>query len=145
MSVIVPFFNILANRLTDSHKLIFQMTARMATCRELATDMEAVTKFQQDFSLLEKSANPVTLLLPWLPTTAKKTERTSINNLQDTLRTYVERRKKATIPNSDTIDFLLFRGLQTDRIIAVSFSPFIYPPESVCCPVYSQPHLGGPP
>jgi len=98
--------------------LIFQMTVRMATCRELATDTEVVTKFQRDFSLLEKSANPVTLLLPWLPTTAKRMERTSINNLRATLRTYVEKRKKSTIPNSDTIDFLLSRGLQVDRIIA---------------------------
>jgi hypothetical protein len=103
------------------------MTVRMATCRELATDMEAVTQFQRDFSLLEKSANPVTLLLPWLPTTAKKMERTSTNNLRALLRTYVEKRKKATIPNSDTIDFLLSRGLQVDRIIAVSLSQFLFP------------------
>jgi hypothetical protein len=126
MSVIV-YCTISANALTDSHKLIFQMTVRMATCRELATDMGDVTKFQRDFSLLEKSANPVTLLLPWLPTTAKKLERTSINNLRAMLRTYVEKRKKATIPNSDAIDFLLSRGLQVDRIIAVSFSPVCLP------------------
>jgi len=99
----------------------------MATCRELATDMEAMTKFQQDFSMLEKSATPVAILLPWLPTTAKKNERSSIDNLRTLLRTYVEKRKEAKIPNSDTIDFLLSQGFQADRIIAVRIPHLSFP------------------
>jgi len=94
----------------------------VATCREFATNMEVMNKFQQDFAMLEKSATSFALLLPWLPTTAKKNEKKANENLRAALRTYVERRKQATTPSSDAIDFLLSRGEQVDRIIACILS-----------------------
>lgn len=96
----------------------------MATCRELATDMKAMTKLREQYWVLEKNATPTALLLQWLPSTAKKNKLIATKNLHATMRTYVENRKGAT-PNSDAIDFLLSKGLKTDEVVEVSFAvPF---------------------
>ncbi|KAG6824825.1 hypothetical protein H0H93_001483, partial [Arthromyces matolae] len=98
-------------------EIAFQLTIRVSTCRELADDVEATTQFQQDFSALEKTSSPVTLLLPWLPTRARKNEQMANEKLRATVRTYVEKRQAATTPSPDAIDVLLSRGLTGERII----------------------------
>lgn len=95
----------------------------MATCRELATDREALDKLREKYWILEKNATPAALLLPWLPSTAKKNKLAATKYLHATMITYVENRKGAT-PNSDAIDFLLSKGLKTDEVIEVSLFPF---------------------
>ncbi|KAG6914568.1 hypothetical protein DXG01_016585 [Tephrocybe rancida] len=102
---------------TKVRKIAFQMTIRVSTCRELADDLEATTLFQQDFSTLETTSSPVTLLLPWLPTRARKNEQMVNEKLRATLRTYVEERKAATTPHPDAIDLLLSKGLTGERIL----------------------------
>ncbi|KAG6916292.1 hypothetical protein DXG01_007533 [Tephrocybe rancida] len=83
----------------------------------LADDLEATTLFQQDFSTLETTSSPVTLLLPWLPTRARKNEQMVNEKLRATLRTYVEKRKAATTPHPDAIDLLLSKDLTGERIL----------------------------
>jgi hypothetical protein len=98
----------------------------MATCRELASDLSAVARLRKHYLILEKSATPVALLLPWFPSPAKHAKEASTKVLYTMLWDYIEERKAASAPSSDAIDVLLGQGLSNDVIIqfilAVIFS-----------------------
>jgi sterol 14-demethylase len=93
------------------------MTVRMASCRELASDLAALTEFQRHYWILEKSATPTALLLPWFPSPAKRARDASTTALFKILWEYVEDRKKASVPSSDAIDMLLGMGVNNQDII----------------------------
>ena len=90
----------------------------MATCRELATDLDAVTRLQKTYWTLEKSATPTSLLLPWLPSPAKRRKEVATKALFIMLSEYVDIRK-AAVPSPDAIDLLLAEGLNDEAIIGV--------------------------
>ena len=91
----------------------------MATCRELATDMDAMARIQADYWMLEKSATPIALLLPWFPSTARKNNGIATKSLFTTLYGYVEMRRKADTRTSDAIDVLLSSGLTSEETVGV--------------------------
>jgi cytochrome P450 len=93
------------------------MTVRMATCRELASDLSAVARLQKHYWTLEKSATPAALLLPWFPSPARRAKEASTKALYTMLWDYIEERKAASVPSSDAIDVLLGQGLSNDVII----------------------------
>ena len=98
------------------------MTVRMASCRELATNIPAVDKLRRDYWMLEKSATPTALLLPWFPSTSKRNKKIARTSLFTTLRDYVALRKKADVPTLDAIDILLGKGLSNDDTVTVILS-----------------------
>jgi hypothetical protein len=93
------------------------MIVRMATCRELASDHAALAKLQDHYWIIEKSATPTALLFPWFPSPARRAKEASTKVLYIMLRNYIEERRKAAVPNSDTIDLLLGQGMSNDNII----------------------------
>jgi cytochrome P450 len=93
------------------------MTVRMASCRELASDLPALTKLRQHFWILDESSTPTSLLFPWFPSPARRVKQTSTKVLHTMLWNYVEERKKAPLPTSDAIDLLLGEGLSNNEII----------------------------
>jgi len=98
------------------------MTARMTTCHELAkneTDLKKITKL---FMTLQTSATPVSLLLPWFPSPARKTGKQATTDIYTMLYTYVENRRDAE-PTSDAIDVFIAGGETTQSIVGVSPSP----------------------
>lgn len=94
------------------------MTVRMTTCRELATDQDAIKRMQELYMTLEKAATPTALLLPWFPSKAKKDKETATTALFMMLYGFVEGRKDK-VPNSDAIDVLLSQGLDSQAIVGV--------------------------
>ena len=96
------------------------MTVRMATCAELAADLETIGEIQDSYWQLEKSATPTALLLPWFPGPAKKRKERVTKALYTKLYDHVELRKNAAVPSSDAIDVLLGQGVPTPEIIEVS-------------------------
>lgn len=98
------------------------MTIRMATCRELATNMDDMTKLHQAYWMLEKSNTPTALLLPWFPSAGRKNRKIATQNLCETLYGYVESRKKAKVPTLDAIDIFLSLGLTTEETIAAALA-----------------------
>ncbi|KAF9457598.1 cytochrome P450 [Collybia nuda] len=101
------------------YDLVFQMTVRMATCRELSTDLDAVTRLQGLYWTLEKSATPTSLLLPWFPGPAKRQKEVATKGIYALLDHFVECRRTADVPTSDAIDVLLSQGNDNQNIIAV--------------------------
>ncbi|KAG6811696.1 hypothetical protein H0H92_006203 [Tricholoma furcatifolium] len=102
----------------DVYDLVFQVTVYMATCRELASDLDAVKRLHMDYWRLEKSATPVALLLPWFPSQAKKEKEKAMTRLYLTLCSYVDARRAAKTPSSDAIDLLLREGVGTEDLVA---------------------------
>jgi hypothetical protein len=92
----------------------------MASCAELADDFKTVEEIQGLYWQLEKSATPTALLLPWFPGPAKKRKERVTMALFTKLHDYVEMRKNAAVPSSDSIDVLLQQGIPTSEIVEVS-------------------------
>jgi hypothetical protein len=66
----------------------------MAACRELASDLLALTALQKHYWILEKSATPTALLFPWFPIPAKTAKEASTKALFTMIWDYIEARKK---------------------------------------------------
>ena len=101
------------------------MTVRMTSCAELAADFKTVEEIQGLYWQLEKSATPTALLLPWFPGPAKKRKERVTKALFTKLHNYVELRKNAAVPSSDSIDVLLGQGVPTSEIVEVSQLQYI--------------------
>jgi hypothetical protein len=93
------------------------MTIRLASCRELASDLPTLTEFQKHYWILEKSATPTALLFPWFPGPAKRAKETSTKALFKTLWGYIEERKTGSPSSSDAIDLMLSQGMSNEDII----------------------------
>ncbi|KAF8156012.1 cytochrome P450 [Crassisporium funariophilum] len=105
------------NPFKEVYDLVFQMTVRMATCRELSEDQEAIDRLTQHYWDLEKAATPVALLLPWFPGPAKKAKEKATMDLYLLISSYVDLRRKASTPSMDPIDILIQNGYNNETII----------------------------
>jgi hypothetical protein len=103
----------------DIYDLVFQMTVRMGSCQELATDPAMVQKMGDLYWKLEQNTTLLSLLLPWLPSPAGKTRRQATKSLSYMVSHYVEVRRKADVPNLDAIDVLIADGADTPSIVHV--------------------------
>ncbi|THH10817.1 hypothetical protein EW146_g8249, partial [Bondarzewia mesenterica] len=97
--------------------IVFQMTIRLASCRELSEDEQAVDSVRVDFDQLERNSNATSLLLPWLPSPSKKRKTAATKRLFDLLNKFVELRRHADVPSSDAIDVMLGHGYSNELII----------------------------
>lgn len=98
------------------------MTVRMASCDELAKDRDAIKKMTDLYWRLEKSATPVSLLLPWFPGSAKRNKKEATTGLYNLLSGYIDLRRKAEVPSSDAFDLLIAQGEENPEIVGVRFS-----------------------
>ena len=110
------------------------MTVRMATCRELAEDKQAVEDLTRHYLNVEQSNTPVSLLLPWFPGPAKKAKDKATLDLYLLINKYVTMRREATIPSMDPIDLLIANGDSNEAIIFVSVLDLLYH----CCAHYHK-------
>jgi len=107
------------NPFKDIYNLVFQMTVRMTTCEELASDAKVVQKIGDLYSKIEASYTPVSLLLPWFPSTARKNKSQATMDLYNILIHYVNVRRDAEMRNSDAIDVLIADGEDNIAIAGV--------------------------
>ena len=97
------------------------MTARFSTCHDLTKNEADLKRIRELFSALHTSATPAALLLPWFPSSGRKSIRKTTTELFTLLHTYVEARRHAE-PTKDAIDILIAEGETTQNIIGVSFA-----------------------
>ncbi|KAG6829615.1 hypothetical protein H0H92_004022 [Tricholoma furcatifolium] len=109
------------NPFKEVYDLVFQMTVRLATCRELSEDKESISQLAGHYWELEKSATPVSVLFPWFPGPAKKAKEAATRDLYNLLHRYIEIRRDAKESTSDALDVLIAAGESDDAIIAFVF------------------------
>jgi sterol 14-demethylase len=102
----------------DIYDLVFQLTIRLSTCEELASDANSIKIISDLYWQYEKS-NTAAALLPWFPGTVQKHKKESARDLYDILSHYVDVRRKAKVPNSDPFDVLIADGESNAVIIEV--------------------------
>ncbi|KAF7974039.1 hypothetical protein HWV62_13571 [Athelia sp. TMB] len=95
-----------------------QMTVRMASCSELATNYDDLQRMNEMYWKLEKSATPVGLLLPWLPSRARRDKKEATRGLFDLISHYITLRRNAAVPSSDAFDFLIAEGEKDEKIVS---------------------------
>ncbi|PPQ64794.1 hypothetical protein CVT26_002626 [Gymnopilus dilepis] len=98
------------------YDLIVQMTIRMVSCRSLSNDPAAVADMWKYFDIIEKSATPFSLIVPWLPTSATRNKEKATTDLYMFLVKYIEQRRNST-PTSDAFDVLISSGLDNQQIV----------------------------
>jgi len=101
---------------TEIYDLVFVMTARMTTCRDLTKNKTDLEKIKEQFMAIHTSTSPVSCLMPWFPGPARKSINRATTELYTLLLTYVKARRRAE-PTSDAIDVLIAGG-DTDQKIA---------------------------
>jgi sterol 14-demethylase len=105
------------NPFNEVYDVVFQMTVRMASCRELSEDRDAVSRLAKHYWAIERNATPITILLPWFPSSAKKAKQKATMALYTMILSYVIARRKSSNPSMDSIDLFISRGLSNDIIV----------------------------
>ena len=91
----------------------------MTICHDLATNEADLKKLRELFTTHQTSTTTLSLLLPWLPSPARKVAKQASTAMYIMLYTYVETRRGAE-PTSDAIDILIADGETTQNIVGVS-------------------------
>jgi hypothetical protein len=95
------------------------MTVRMASCRELSENREAIAQLAKNYWEVEKNGTAVTILFPWFPSLAKRAKKKATMALYNLFLSYVDLRRKSSIPSNDPIDLFISQGLSDGEIINV--------------------------
>ena len=95
------------------------MTVRMASCRELSEDKEAISQLAKNYMEIEKNGTPITALFPWFPSFALRAKKKATMALYNLFLSYIELRRKSSVPSNDPIDLFISQGLSDDSIIEV--------------------------
>ena len=95
------------------------MTVRMASCRELSENREAIDRLAKTYYEIEGYGTPVAILFPWFPSSTTRAKKKATKILYDTFLSYVDLRRKSSTPSNDPIDFFISQGLSDDKIIEV--------------------------
>ena len=98
------------------------MTAHIFTCHELAKNKSDLKRIGELFMTLQTHATPTSLLLPWIPSPARKAGNQANTELYTMLYTYVENRRRGE-PTDDAIDLLIANGEKNQAIIQASSAP----------------------
>ncbi|KAF8879390.1 cytochrome P450 [Infundibulicybe gibba] len=98
------------------------MTLRMAASREATRDTNVVRRLMYMYQVLQESATPTALLLPWLPSRAKRDKAMATQELYTTISGFVQQRREDKVPSSDAIDVLLEQGLDDNMVMGFIMS-----------------------
>ncbi|KAG6906542.1 hypothetical protein DXG01_013250 [Tephrocybe rancida] len=102
---------------TTIYNLSLPMLVRLASCRELAEDKEALTQLARHYWELETSATPMALMFPWFPWPARKSNQRATEGAVGIVSNFIKLRRRATEPSPDSIDTLIAEGATNDTII----------------------------
>jgi sterol 14-demethylase len=110
------------NPFNEVYDLVFQMTVRMASCKELAEDREAIARIDKHFNEIDTNGTLIPVLLPWFPGSAKRARKKATQNLYNLFLSFITLRRKASTPSNDPIDLFISQGLSDDSIIQTIMS-----------------------
>lgn len=121
--------------------MVFQLTARISICQEIADDPVEVAKLTKLFWAFDKSNTATTVLLPWLPQKVRRTRTETIMSLYQMLLVHVVDRQTTGRQEEDSMQVLIDAGDSTHDIVEVSIGldmrestlTFVYSSRSRCC------------
>ncbi|KAF4611869.1 hypothetical protein D9613_003960 [Agrocybe pediades] len=105
------------NPFEEIYLLVFQMTVRMATCRELAEDKKAFKELANQYWIIQNCSTPISLLFPWFPSPMKKRKDKATAALYGLLYSFVMLRRNSPRPSTDPIDLLIAQGDSDENIV----------------------------
>ncbi|KAF8900303.1 hypothetical protein CPB84DRAFT_1847365 [Gymnopilus junonius] len=108
----------------EMYDLIFQMTVRVATCREIYGDRTAVIKLEKNFLNLEKTASAFSILFPWFPGPSQLGRLKSLIAIIKKFQQTAQQRRNASNVGKDGIDALIAEG-DSDETIAGTLMGFM--------------------
>ena len=94
----------------------------MATCHDLMKNEADLKKVGELLTTIHTSATPASLVLPWLPSRARRVRKQATTELYDILHTYVENRRHTELRTSDAIDLLITDGETAQDIVGASIT-----------------------
>ena len=103
-------------------QMVFQLTARAAACREVADDPALVARVAKLYWEMEKGATPSAVLLPWLPSTARKRKQQATTELFLLLKNILDKRVEEGRTEQDPAQYLLDDGDSVTEIVAFIIS-----------------------
>jgi len=118
--VSIPDLTNACHRNLKRRQIVFQLTIRMSTCRELSRDKATVEKMAGLYLTLERSVTPMAILLPWIPSPAKRMRKAATRELYNQVIMHVAARRAAGATTSDAIDVLIQNGVSDPIITDVS-------------------------
>ncbi|KAF9522381.1 cytochrome P450 [Crepidotus variabilis] len=107
------------NPFKEVYDLVLQMTVRMATCQEIAKDVDVIKKIDKMYWDIELSSTPTRLLLPWIPSPSKKLGEKAMMGLYLLFLKYVQDGRAAGAETNDPIDVLIRNGDSDNDIVEV--------------------------
>ncbi len=100
--------------------MVFQLTIRAASCKEVADDPEAVKKVTKLYWDAEKGSTPTSVLLPWFPSAARKRKLKATQDLFMLFKQHVDDRKATGRVEEDPMQSLIDAGDGANDIVTVS-------------------------
>ncbi|TFK26590.1 cytochrome P450 [Coprinopsis marcescibilis] len=101
------------------YELIFQLTIRSLSCKEIADDPALVAKLKRLYDDLDTGTTPATVLLPWLPTPAMIKKLWSTKAIYDIINKAINEREASGAHHNDTLQMLLDAG--DEKLVVVGF------------------------
>ena len=95
------------------------MTARVATCRDLYENRQAVAQLQKNFLSLETNATSFSILFPWFPGPAQIGRLAALITIIRKFRKATSTRRQASDMSGDGIDLLVSQGDDDGSIAGV--------------------------
>lgn len=101
----------------DIYAMVFQLTIRAASCKEVADDPEAVKKVTKLYWDAEKGSTPTSVLLPWFPSAARKRKLKATQDLFMLFKQHVDDRKATGRVEEDPMQSLIDAGDGANDIV----------------------------
>ena len=102
--------------------MVFQLTIRAGSCREIADDPAAVKRLTELYWLVERGSTATSILLPWFPSRARKQKNDATVELYMILKKHIDDRKETGRTETDAMQVLLDMGDGVNDIVQVCFS-----------------------
>ena len=100
--------------------MVFQITIRAASCKEVSDDPEAVKRVAKLYWDAEKGSTPTSVLLPWLPSAARKRKLKATQDLYMLFKNHIDDRTTTGRSEDDPMQSLIDAGDGASDICGVS-------------------------
>jgi hypothetical protein len=108
------------------YQIVYQLTMRQVGCTEIASDMNKIKHTLSLYEAIEKSANAVNIIFPWLPTFALLSRTIAGGKLYFIFKNIINDRKKTGRRENDALQHLIDMGDSMNNMLQVcSAAPLV--------------------